>query len=124
MLKIYLEARHPSLNLARFYLIWLTPDLWGDWILKVTYGRIGTQGCDKIYAFKTAEDAFPTIKSILLKRASAPRRLGSQYQLIERYQDPSLPPLDVHSLLQTSFPPIQERVSRPKKTVFLPLFDP
>lgn len=123
MLRIHLEARHPSLNLARVYSIDLTQDLFGDWILKTTYGRIGSGGQTKCYAFKTAEAALPKVKSILSKRASAPRRLACHYQLIDFYQDSSLSPLNILEILQKPSSSTLNVSSKSKKTVFLPLFD-
>ena len=73
MLRIHLEDRHPSLHLIRIYVIELKQDLFGDWIIKTTYGRVGSRGQTKLYAFKTVEDALPKIKLILAKRASAPQ---------------------------------------------------
>ena len=123
MLKIYLEARNAASNLMRTYHIELAQDLFGDWVVKTTYGRIGSRGRDNIYAFQTPEETLPKIKAILLKRASAPQRSGCQYQVIEFYQDPSLPHLEIPESLQTSSSVIANIPSKQKKPVFLPLFD-
>lgn len=123
MLKIHLEARNAASNLMRTYHIGLTQDLFGAWIVTTTHGRIGSRGRDNIYAFQTLEEALPKIKAILLKRASAPQRSGCQYQVIEFYQDPYLPHLDVPESLQSSSSVIANIPLKPKKPVFLPLFD-
>jgi predicted DNA-binding WGR domain protein len=57
MLRIHLEARHPSLHLVRIYVIELRQDLFGDWIIETTYGRLGSRGQTKLYAFKTVDYA-------------------------------------------------------------------
>jgi predicted DNA-binding WGR domain protein len=123
MLRIHLEARHPFLSLIRVYIIELTQDLFGDWIIETTYGRLGSRGQTKLYAFKTVEDALPKITSILTKRASAPQRSGCHYQLITMDQDPALPFVDVRSLLEKSASPLSEVFPRSKKISYLPLFD-
>lgn len=123
MLRIHLEARHPSLQLIRVYIIELTQDLLGDWIVETTYGRCGSQGQTKLYAFKTVEAALPKIRSILTKRASAPQRSGCHYQVIKMDQDPTLPFVDVQSLLQKPSSPILQVATKTKKQFFLPLFD-
>ena len=51
MLKIHLEARNAASNLMRTYHIELAQDLFGDWIVKTTHGRIGSRGRDNIYVY-------------------------------------------------------------------------
>lgn len=123
MLNIYLEAKHFALKHVRLYHIFLTQDLFGDWLLTTTYGRLGTRGQTKIYAFKTAQDALPKIKSILLKRATAPQRSGCQYHIVNLDQNPVLPLLDVSNLFQSSSSFVQKNGLHFKKDVPLPLFD-
>lgn len=114
MLRIHLEARHPSFHLVRIYIIELTQDLFGDWIVETTYGRRGSRGQTKLYAFKTVEAALPKITSILTKRASAPQRSGCHYQVIKMDQDPTLPFVDVQSLLENSSSTLSQVSSKSK----------
>lgn len=123
MLKIYLKAEHSILNVARFYSICLTQDLFGDWTLRTTYGRIGTNGRQKVYTFKTPQDALPKIQWLLNRRAMAPKRLGCHYQLIEIYQDSFLPAIVVPDILKISSAKIPETPVRRQKITCLPLFD-
>ena len=123
MLKIHLQARNLSSTLARSYCIDLTRDLFNDCTVKTTYGSLGKRGRDKIYSFITVDEALHKIRLILLKRASAPKISGCQYQVIEFYQDDSLPYLDVRTILQSSSSSIQKASVKPKKVISLPLFD-
>lgn len=129
MLRIHLEARETSRNLARFYSIELTQDLFGFWILKSTYGRIGTQGRYRMTTFETVEEASPKIRTIIAKRASAPQRAGCLYQLIEIYQDPSFPIIDkfmidaLEMLKTSSSEDVLHNPSKSKNSTSLPLFD-
>jgi hypothetical protein len=44
---IYLEARNPTRNIWRAYHIAAGQDLFGDWVVELTYGRIGANGRTK-----------------------------------------------------------------------------
>ena len=52
---IKLEARSPARRCHRAYEIAVSPDLFGAWLVEMTYGRIGTFGCVKPRSFSTAE---------------------------------------------------------------------
>lgn len=58
-------------NMARFYRLNVTPDLFGQWCLCRSWGRIGTEGQGKQEAFNTeaaANDAAARILRRKLKR--------------------------------------------------------
>lgn len=70
-------------------------DLFGAWMVEMSYGRVGTMGNAKIQSFANAEDAQVQINTCLRKRATAPRRIGVGYQLqrvigIAALRDPGL----------------------------------
>jgi len=44
---IHLEASDPERNIFRSYSITAGQDLFGDWIVQVNYGRIGSKGRTK-----------------------------------------------------------------------------
>jgi predicted DNA-binding WGR domain protein len=48
----YLEARDPARNIYRAYCIDYGQDLFDNWIVEVTYGRIGSKGCSLIVVVK------------------------------------------------------------------------
>ena len=109
MFRLHLEARNPALNQARVYFMDMRQDLLGDWVLKIGYGRMGSQGCEKIYAFASPEQALPKVKAILRTRASAPHRLGCPYKIIKAEQEGYFTSLNIAALLQ---PPSAQRQIR------------
>jgi predicted DNA-binding WGR domain protein len=76
-----LDARSPAHRCHRAYEIAVSTDLFGAWLVEMTYGRIGTFGRVKSRSFSTAEAAAAEVKACLRKRASAPRRIGVAYRL-------------------------------------------
>jgi predicted DNA-binding WGR domain protein len=80
-LQILLEARSPARRCWRAYEIEVGADLFGVWLVEMSYGRIGTLGRSKVRSFATAADAQAEVHSCLRKRATAPRRVGVAYRL-------------------------------------------
>jgi predicted DNA-binding WGR domain protein len=95
-LHILLEARSAVRRCWRAYEIEVGADLFGAWLVEMSYGRIGTMGRSKIRSFATAADAQAEVNGCLRKRASAPRRIGVAYRLRRASQaaDWSQPGLD------------------------------
>ena len=56
-------------------------DLFGAWLVEMSYGRIGALGRTKARSFASADEAAAQVKASLRRRASAPRRLGVAYRL-------------------------------------------
>ena len=56
---IYLTKRDPAKNLARFYVLDLQPNLFGEWSLVREWGRIGRagQGRSALYGEKSQAEA-------------------------------------------------------------------
>jgi hypothetical protein len=65
-------------------------DLFGAWLVEMSYGRIGAMGRAKVRSFATMEDALAQVNACLRKRATAPRRIGVAYHV--RSVTKSLPP--------------------------------
>ena len=80
-LHILLEARSPARRCWRAYEIEVGVDLFGAWLVEMSYGRIGTMGRSKARSFATAADAEAQVHACLRKRATAPRRIGVAYCL-------------------------------------------
>jgi predicted DNA-binding WGR domain protein len=78
---IKLEARSPAHRCHRAYEIAVSPDLFGAWLVEMSYGRIGTFGRVKARSFSTVEAATDEVQACLRKRSSAPRRIGVAYRL-------------------------------------------
>ena len=71
---IKLEARSAGHRCFRAYQIDVGADLFGTWLVEMSYGRIGRQGRSKIRSFTTIEGAEAQVDACLRKRATAPRR--------------------------------------------------
>jgi predicted DNA-binding WGR domain protein len=56
-------------------------DLFGAWLVDMSYGRIGTIGRSTIRSFTTIEGAQDQVRTCLRKRATAPRRIGVAYHV-------------------------------------------
>src|SRR5271166_6974908 len=80
-LHILLEARSAARRCWRAYEIEVGTDLFGAWMVEMSYGRIGTMGRSKVRSFATAADAQAQVHACLRKRATAPRRIGVRYRL-------------------------------------------
>jgi predicted DNA-binding WGR domain protein len=78
---ISLEARSAAHRCFRAYEIAVGQDLFGVWLVEMSYGRIGTTGRAKVRSFATAEDALAQVSVCLRKRATAPRRIGVAYRV-------------------------------------------
>lgn len=63
-----MEARDPSRNQARTYAIEAGYDLFGDFMVSTSFGRIGSEGQTRRLAFTSPEDAIPAIRKILSQR--------------------------------------------------------
>jgi predicted DNA-binding WGR domain protein len=78
---IRLEARSVAHRCFRAYEIELGADLFGAWMVEMSYGRIGALGRTKVRSFSTTEDAQAQVRACLRKRATAPRRIGAAYRV-------------------------------------------
>jgi predicted DNA-binding WGR domain protein len=77
-----LEACAPALGRFRAYRIVAGRDLFGVWMVEMTYGRIGTLGRTKALSFDRVEDAVVAVRESLRRRATAPRRIGVAYRVL------------------------------------------
>ena len=57
-------------------------DMFGAWLVDMSYGRIGTIGRSTIRSFTTIEGAQDQVRACLRKRATAPRRIGVAYHCV------------------------------------------
>jgi predicted DNA-binding WGR domain protein len=78
-----LEARDPALGRFRSYRIQAGTDLFGDWLVEVTYGRIGSPGRTIRHVAPDEAGAQKIVRQCLQRRGTARRRLGVGYQLRE-----------------------------------------
>jgi hypothetical protein len=78
-----LEARDPALGRFRAYRLEAGTDLLGDWLVEITYGRIGTRGRRIRYIVRDESEARKLVRENLRRRATAKRRIGVSYQFRE-----------------------------------------
>lgn len=77
--KILLAAVDEARNVRRGYEIERTVDLF-DWqTVTWWWGRLGTHGSRKTRAFATEDQAVAFVRHLLMRRATAPRRVGVAY---------------------------------------------
>jgi predicted DNA-binding WGR domain protein len=83
-LHLELEAHNPTLNIHRYYILDVTRDLFGDWMITTTYGRIGQSGQCKSYGYPCQDDAQRKVNQLLHKRLQAHKRLGVNYVITQQ----------------------------------------
>lgn len=76
-----LEAHDPALGRFRSYRLEAGTDLFGAWLVEITFGRIGTAGRCKRYVASDEAEARMLVQKSLRRRATAPRRIGVPYRL-------------------------------------------
>ena len=81
--RITLEARNPARRCWRQYRVEAGTDLFGVWVVEISYGRIGTAGRSRCFVVRDEGEARHLAQSILKRRASAPRRIGVAYRVRE-----------------------------------------
>jgi hypothetical protein len=86
--RIILEARNPARHCCRQYRVEAGTDLFGVWVVEVSYGRIGAAGRSRCFVVRDEGEARRLAQRILKRRATAPRRIGVAYRIRELV-DPS-----------------------------------
>jgi predicted DNA-binding WGR domain protein len=62
---IYLEKRDPDKNMHRFYAMYITQTIFGDWALIREWGRIGSPGTILEQWFDTEDEAIESELKLL-----------------------------------------------------------
>lgn len=78
-----LEARDPDRGCFRAYQIEAGTDLFGVWVVDITYGRIGTRGRRIRYSANDETEARGVVRSKLNRRSTAKKRIGVAYRICE-----------------------------------------
>jgi len=82
---ILLDANYPELNIRRSYFIETGEDIFGNWIVEINYGRIGSKGRKKVFLMDCEEDAKKEVKKRLKKRERLVKRIGVGYSVKQIY---------------------------------------
>jgi predicted DNA-binding WGR domain protein len=76
----YLEARDPARNIHRAYSLAYGQDIFGNWVVETTYGRIGGKGRTLVMVVNSEDEALQYVQKALKRRQSAPKRIGVGYE--------------------------------------------
>lgn len=84
---IALEAIHPQGNVFRRYILDVSEDLFGHWIVTRQWGRIGASSQSATNSFERQEDRDRFVRALLQRRQSAKQRLGVGYKIAAQSSD-------------------------------------
>lgn len=79
---IRLHAKHPPKNIFRWYCLRVDKNLFGEWCLSSSYGRIGQRGQLKLSFWNDITLLLRQLKTILRKRLNATKRIGCNYEIV------------------------------------------
>jgi predicted DNA-binding WGR domain protein len=77
--QLELRACDESRNLRRRYVVQISRDLFGTFLVETSWGRIGSNGRSKREVFDTQAAAEASARAHVRRRASAVRRIGVPY---------------------------------------------
>ena len=77
---IELAAIDAARNCRRRYRVEASQDLFGAWLVTITFGRIGARGRSIVHVIDDERQARRLVAACLRVRASAPRRIGVAYR--------------------------------------------
>ena len=77
-----LEAINPESNVHRFYTVMIETNLFQEYTVTTSYGRIGHRGQTKSYLFETHAEAQKKYEQIIKKRLNASKRIGTNYHVL------------------------------------------
>lgn len=81
--RIDLQAVDPERNVARWYSLELINDLFGFVVIETRWGRIGAHGKVKRILSGSEQEARSISRLILRRRATASRRIGVPYRVVQ-----------------------------------------
>jgi hypothetical protein len=77
-----LRAVSPHDQHRRAYEIHVGPDLFGQLVVAIDFGVIGTRGQRRVHLVADADEARTVVRRALRRRLTAPRRIGVPYRLV------------------------------------------
>ncbi|MBL1263516.1 WGR domain-containing protein [Methylomicrobium sp. RS1] len=77
----FLEAKDASRNIHRAYSIAYGQDLFGNWVVETTYGRIGGKGRTLVTIVNNEYEALKYVQKALKRKQYAPKRIGVGYEV-------------------------------------------
>jgi hypothetical protein len=82
---IELRAVSPQGQHHRAYEIHVGPDLFGQLVVAIDFGVIGTRGQHRVHLVADANEARAMVRRALRRRLTAPSRIGVPYRVIACY---------------------------------------
>jgi hypothetical protein len=82
---IELQAVSPQAQHRRAYEIQVGPDLFGQLVVTIDFGVIGTRGQHRVHLVADIAEAQAVVRRALRRRLTAPRRIGVPYRVIGCY---------------------------------------
>jgi hypothetical protein len=83
-----LEARDPAKGHFRSYRLEAGTDLLGNWLVDITFGRIGARGHRIRHVVAGPVEAQKLVRHTLRRRSTAKKRIGTGYRFLELH-DPN-----------------------------------
>ncbi|WP_018268669.1 WGR domain-containing protein [Methylosinus sp. LW4] len=80
---IALQGRNPEANRHRSWRVEAGRDLFGAWIVRVSFGRIGCGGRTFAREFGSEDEAHAYVRDGLRRRKGAVRRCGVEYRVVD-----------------------------------------
>lgn len=87
---IELEAIREETNNYRFYFLTISKDLFNYFVVTAIYGRIGSAGTRRMFAFPSIKEAQNKIQDILKRRRTSKKRIGVSYTVKEKHDPQGL----------------------------------
>lgn len=76
---VHLVAIDPVRNIRRWYTVSVERDLFGSFIVRTGWGRIGRSGRIAVRSFVSEGEAAGFVQAVLKRRSTAKRRIGVPY---------------------------------------------
>lgn len=83
---ILLEACNPELNIWRSYRITFGQDLFGNWVVELSYGRIGSRGRSRTILAENETQAMNYVEQCL-KKDNLPRSVSGRVIELSNYPE-------------------------------------
>lgn len=87
--EVYLKANDYSKHIHKFFHIRVTQSLFKDWVIWVSYGRIGHKARERKYFFLEPKELIKKYKQLMNKRLKSENRIGCNYIKVEENCDPT-----------------------------------
>lgn len=86
--EVYLKANDYSKHIHRFFHIRVSQSLFKDWVIWVSYGRIGHKARERKYFYLEPTELIKKYKQLVNKRLKSENRIGCNYIKVEEAFDP------------------------------------